>query len=69
MGYIIIGDSKKYGFKDCLVRVLLTDNQETAKEMLRKYQEAGYDRNQYSNIRLQETESNEEWWNDMILAN
>ena len=74
MGYIIVGDSKEYGYKDCLVQVLRTNSLEEAKKMFHRFlndtrYEVSSIRNRHTNLRLKSTTSDEEWWNDPFLAN
>ena len=74
MGYIIVGDTEKY--KGALVRALYGKSWTKAKaesylkELLES--EDRMDRlsiQGHTNLRIEETESEQEWWNDPILVN
>lgn len=71
MGYIIVGDTERY--KDCLVTVIHGDKT-FAEEVLDRLvnHPTITDRRMiegHTNLRLQETEEKDEWWNDPFLAN
>ena len=71
MGYIIVGDTRS--FSDCLITVVDGDRQR-AEKVLERMLYAPTDNDLilmkgHNNIRIKETESKDEWWNDPFLAN
>lgn len=71
MGYIIVGDTKK--FKDCLVYVI-NGNKQFAEQVLDRMLH-NPNKNDleamkgHTNLRIESTEPKDEWWNDPFLAN
>ena len=69
--YIIVGDTAS--FKDCLITVCKGNRafaEKTLERML--YKPTANDlllMKGYKNLRIEETEEKEQWWNDPFLAN
>ena len=64
--YIIVGDSKETGNKECLIN-LAGDKIKGAKKRLQEtIAEYG---DKYDNIKIIEVESKDCWWNDPVLCN
>lgn len=71
--FILVGDSDKYGYKECLV-CLMGHNEEQAKERFDQMM-SNPTKNDVaimegqSNFRLKTVKSADAWWNDPFLAN
>ena len=71
MGYIIVGDTAS--FKGCLVTVI-NGSRSFAEKRLEQMLYAPTENDLllmkgHKNLRIEETESKDEWWNDPFLAN
>ena len=71
--YIIIGDSDKYGYKECLV-CLAGNTKERAEEILNRMLIDPNENDKkliegHSNLKIKEVDGEKAWWNDPFLCN
>lgn len=67
--FILVGDSDKYGFKECLI-TLLGHDEEKAKAKFGQMMENPTDSmKEHSNFKMKMVKSKDAWWNDPYLSN
>ena len=71
MGYIIVGDTEKFG--ECLIYTI-NGGRDLAEEVLNRMLTSPDEEDKrvmqtHRNLRIKETKKEDEWWNDPFLAN